>query len=870
MEIALQQSVWISSPEYAGWLMKRGFHWRKLWKKRWVALHGAELVYMDKEPTLENAQTQSMQMSKSSITSLTSVSSDDVDSNPLGFTVQINNGGSPNWYLRASSVVEKKNWLTRINHAITIVRWLEDYEKIRVIGVGGTGVVYELLHKRNGAKYAMKEMEIKNKAQMLMALQEAEMLKDIMEKISHPNIMQIEKVFQVGSKFYLVFPLCTGGELYEHIIRKGHLTEDDAACLIYDLISGIDALHKEDILHLDIKPENILFDSMDDNAKIKITDFGLSKVLLFNDDKFEDNHSNNNSSSGRNSISISGKEETYPTMAELNEKIAQFFEAGILNREKLRGTIGYMSPELILLGHCSKATDVFAAGVVLYILLCGHPPFHSKSNREVLERTCRGQYSMTGPVWDEVSENAKDLVRKMLVTDPKERIKASEILLHPWITESISLNKTESDSDNTTSTSNNASNEKGLKRGGSLAARSVSNRSKQLYSMKALSNHVAQRRSEKLAMSVTRLMSSLATSDGNVSTLMNQIRLTNGELIPDKGGNDEDMLVFQNQDIRNTISKVISSICEDGKISIEQFLCVLKHFGVAAESKSGGGHLIGLFICRFIDRDGDGYITPDDLFSTQALIIQRSKHFLKCVFRIYLEAKWYPGRQLNFANYYRSPNKKGASETSSSKSSSSQSNDLSDNGNESLSVFSNNNNNNNNNNTPMGEKTEGTSGKDNSDFADNSNTSRSASTKGNILNDQEEPFMKDIVEPPKFITSKHVGEVFAKLGYNAESGEIAFRTLCMALARTREGIDEEEIDLGSVENEKETATTLDDNASNNNDGNLKSESSTVEGSDESYFEKYKSENMKTPPRNVGPYSHLVAATPKMDIDDFIA
>ena len=96
-----------------------------------------------------------------------------------------------------------------------------------------------------------------------------------------------------------------------------------------------------------------------------------------------------------------------------------------------------MSPELILLGHCSKATDVFAAGVVLYILLCGHPPFHSKSNREVLERTCRGQYSMTGPVWDEVSENAKDLVRKMLVTDPKERIKASEILLHPWITESI-------------------------------------------------------------------------------------------------------------------------------------------------------------------------------------------------------------------------------------------------------------------------------------------------------------------------------------------------------------------------------------------------------------------------------------------------
>jgi len=203
-----------------------------------------------------------------------------------------------------------------------------------------------------------------------MALQEAEMLKDIMENICHPNIMHIEKVFQVGSKFYLVFPLCTGGELYEAVIRRGHFTEHDAAILTRDLISGINALHRHDILHLDIKPENILFDCHGEDAKIKITDFGLSKV--YNGDM---------------------QNIPMPTQEELNKKIVDFFESGVLNRDKLRGTIGYMSPELILTGHCSKATDVFAAGVVTYILLCGHPPFQSKSNREVLERTARGQVS---------------------------------------------------------------------------------------------------------------------------------------------------------------------------------------------------------------------------------------------------------------------------------------------------------------------------------------------------------------------------------------------------------------------------------------------------------------------------------------------
>jgi serine/threonine protein kinase len=140
----------------------------------------------------------------------------------------------------------------------------------------------------------------------------------------------IHQVFQVGSKFYLVFPLCTGGELYEHIIRRGHFSERDAAQITRDLVSALHALHSHEILHLDIKPENILFDSMRDDARIKLTDFGLSK--LFSD------------------TNLLAQQQKF-SVAAMEERLRVFCETGELNREKLRGTIGYMAPELILAGE---------------------------------------------------------------------------------------------------------------------------------------------------------------------------------------------------------------------------------------------------------------------------------------------------------------------------------------------------------------------------------------------------------------------------------------------------------------------------------------------------------------------------------------
>lgn len=716
---------------------------------------------MDQEPTLENSS--NMTITKAQITTATVIDREDLEGNPNGFAIHINDGQTPTWYLRAESAREKKSWLMRLSHVHTIVRWLEDFEKVKVLGVGGTGIVHELLHKSNGQRFAMKEMEIKNKAQMQMAISEAEMLKDIMENVSHPNVMHIEKVFQVGSKFYLVFPLCTGGELYEHIIRRGHFTERDAALLTRDLISGLHALHSHDILHLDIKPENLLFDTMADDAKIKITDFGLSKLFTPS--------TNSTSSSSNFSQQV------------MEDKLRVFLETGELNRDRLRGTIGYMSPELILCGHCSKATDVFAAGVVLYILLCGRPPFNSKSNREVLEKTARGQYSMTGSEWEDISDEAKDLVRRMLVVNPEERMSCEEILAHPWLRALDEMDMMESSSDASSSVGNNHGvNSPALSQSASQLSFSLS-QSKQLSSSSAamhfrkgsslsnhnnanlvhalrhLSGHVKQRQSEKLASSVTRLVSLMQQGNGGKRSTLAAMYLipmstSDIELIAKTASTQADEgeldTILLSSDFKEGLARALHSVSGEyghtGRLSTEQFTAILRHFygiGInstannnnsASNGTNGGASsnhnsykegasganngsnivangLAPLIVARFLDRDGDGFITADDIFAAQAQVLQRSELFLKVVFRIYCEAIWYPGRQLNLQWML-----------------SQQSSAILDDG-----------------------KVGGAG---------------SLSTPVKVLSDETSSCLNSVVEPPRFITQRHVAAVFEKLGYD--------------------------------------------------------------------------------------------------------
>lgn len=184
------------------------------------------------------------------------------------------------------------------------------------------------------------------------------------------------------------------------------------------------------------------------------------------------------------------------------------------------GTIGYMSPELILTGHCTKATDVFAAGVVLYILLSGRPPFNSRSNREVLEKTVKGAYKMSGIEWNDISDQAKDLVKRMLCTNPEQRITAEEILQHPWIKELDGATPqvvagSPPLTGLTSLAAQAAQSPATAKVGDAVVPPVASPVGKKLSNinltgaLRALSGHVKHLQSEKLATSVTRLVSSM-------------------------------------------------------------------------------------------------------------------------------------------------------------------------------------------------------------------------------------------------------------------------------------------------------------------------------------------------------------------------
>lgn len=157
---------------------------------------------MDKKP--ENSNSNDGDVTRNQITVASEIIPEDIDDDPNGFAININDFDShgepktPTWYLRASSPEEKKEWLSLLFKLHGIVCWLDFYEKIRVLGTGGSGIVYELKHKRSGQRYALKEMEMKNREQLKCAVREAEMLMEITQHISHPNIMRIEKVFQVS------------------------------------------------------------------------------------------------------------------------------------------------------------------------------------------------------------------------------------------------------------------------------------------------------------------------------------------------------------------------------------------------------------------------------------------------------------------------------------------------------------------------------------------------------------------------------------------------------------------------------------------------------------------------------------------------
>jgi len=257
-----------------------------------------------------------------------------------------------------------------------------DIEK-KKLGEGSYGSVSKAKNKSTGNIRAIKTI---SKAQM----KNIERFKQeiaIMKLMDHPNIIKLFESFEDHRNIYLVMELCSGGELFDRIIESGHFTEVQAAVLMQQIIRAIYYMHENTVCHRDLKPENFLFMSKDPIEKnlLKIIDFGLSC-------KYE-------------------PDQVLTTKA---------------------GTPYYVAPQ-VLAGKYDQMSDLWSCGVIMYVMLCGYPPFFGETDAEVLSKVRLGNFSFNAADWKNVSEDAKNLIRMLLKMNPKDRYSAVQALNHEWI-----------------------------------------------------------------------------------------------------------------------------------------------------------------------------------------------------------------------------------------------------------------------------------------------------------------------------------------------------------------------------------------------------------------------------------------------------
>ncbi|KAK2917660.1 calcium/calmodulin-dependent protein kinase 1Db [Channa argus] len=216
----------------------------------------------------------------------------------------------------------------------------------------------------------------------------------VLRKIKHENIVALEDIYESSNHLYLIMQLVSGGELFDRIVEKGFYTEMDASRLIRQVLDAVNYLHSMGIVHRDLKPENLLYFSPDDESKIMISDFGLSKM-----------------------------EGTGDVMA------------------TACGTPGYVAPEVLAQKPYSKAVDCWSIGVIAYILLCGYPPFYDENDSKLFEQILKADYEFDAPYWDDISDSAKDFISRLMEKDPEKRFICDQALQHPWIAGDTALCK---------------------------------------------------------------------------------------------------------------------------------------------------------------------------------------------------------------------------------------------------------------------------------------------------------------------------------------------------------------------------------------------------------------------------------------------
>jgi serine/threonine protein kinase len=266
------------------------------------------------------------------------------------------------------------------------------YELGKQLGEGGFAKVYAAHDKKTMDRCAVKVVNKANRdsAEMEYILREM----DIMMRVSHPNIVATFDVFDTPSVLNLVIDIMPGGELFDIVADKGHLSEAQASQVVRELIKACDYLHSIDIVHCDIKPENILCKSAEWPLEVKLCDFGLSDYI---DPAREQELGHDNTLTA------------------------------------VIGTPGYIAPEVVKREPYGRAVDMWACGVVLYVMLSGRLPFFGRTDVECLRRIAHGQYSFPDREWKDISEHAISLVKSLLQVNPTKRLTAHAALQHRWL-----------------------------------------------------------------------------------------------------------------------------------------------------------------------------------------------------------------------------------------------------------------------------------------------------------------------------------------------------------------------------------------------------------------------------------------------------
>ncbi len=291
-------------------------------------------------------------------------------------------------------IIRKESFVTINKGDIT-----QFYEVIKKIGEGSYGKIYKVKNKQSGDIRAMKQI-LKSKIPDINKFQNE--IK-ILAMVDHPNIVRLFEVIEDDKYFNLFQELCTGGELSRKI-QTTQLKEKEIAKIFNEIMSAVAYCHEKGIVHRDLKLENILFASDSPDSPVKIIDFGFS-VLLGKNNLNKDKNNNDN---GNN--------------------LKKF---GFKRMKSKVGTLYYISPEIIK-GNYDEKCDIWACGVILFILLCGYPPFTGSNDKEVYNIITQVKYDFNQPTWKNVSKYAKDLIKNML-TLAKNRYTAKQVLNSKWL-----------------------------------------------------------------------------------------------------------------------------------------------------------------------------------------------------------------------------------------------------------------------------------------------------------------------------------------------------------------------------------------------------------------------------------------------------